>query len=57
MDRDNSDRQEALKRLTESRRAALKRLIGTGMYVVPLVSSFSMEALSIDGFLHTAEAY
>ena len=39
-----------------TRRDALKRLIGTGAYAVPVVASFSMTALSVDGFLQTAAA-
>jgi hypothetical protein len=47
---------DAVEGVHETRRDALKRLIGTGAYVVPVVASFSMTALSVDGFLHTAAA-
>jgi hypothetical protein len=34
----------------------LKRLIGTGVYVVPVVASFSMATLSVDGIFMNAAA-
>ncbi len=46
----------ALEGVDESKRATLKRLIGTGAFVVPVVASFAMAALSVDGFFHTAAA-
>lgn len=56
MDESNPEHKAALDRVSTTRRAALKRLIGTGAYVVPVVASFSMAALSVDGFLNTAAA-
>ena len=56
MDESNPEHKAALEGVPETRRAALKRLIGTGAYAVPVVASFSMAALSVDGFLHTAVA-
>ncbi len=56
MDENDPDHKAALEQVPETRRAALKRLVGTGMYVVPVVASFSMAALSFDGFLNTAAA-
>ena len=56
MDEGNPGDKTALEAVSETRRAALKRLIGSGAYVVPVVASFSMAALSVDGFLHTAAA-
>jgi hypothetical protein len=55
-DESNPEHKAALETISKTRRAALKRLIGTGAYVVPVIASFSMAALSIDGFLHTAAA-
>jgi hypothetical protein len=52
----NPEQKAALEGVSETRRAALKRLIGTGVYVVPVVASFSMAALSVDGFVNTAAA-
>ena len=46
----------ALEGLNESRRATLKRLIGTGAFVAPVVVSFAMADLSIDAFMHVAAA-
>jgi hypothetical protein len=56
MDESNRQHKAAVEVDSETRRAALKRLIGTGAYVVPVIASFSMAALSLDGFLHTAAA-
>jgi len=56
MDEGNPEHKTALQAVSETRRATLKRLIGSGAYVVPVVASFSMAALSVDGFLHTAAA-
>jgi hypothetical protein len=52
----NPDQEAALEGVPETRRAALKRLVGMGAYVVPAVTTISMSALSIDGFMHTAAA-
>jgi hypothetical protein len=57
MDEANPEHKRVLEAVSESRRAVLKRLIGTGAYAVPVVASFSVSALSVDGFLHTAAAY
>jgi hypothetical protein len=51
MDERNPQGTTALEAVPETRRAALKRLIGAGAYVVPVIASFSMAALSVDGFL------
>ncbi len=56
MDENNPEREPVGQQVPETRRGALKRLIGTGMYVAPVVASFSMAALSFDGFLNTAAA-
>jgi hypothetical protein len=56
MDESNPEHKAVLEGATETRREALKRLIGTGAYIVPVVASFSMAALSVDGFLNTAAA-
>jgi hypothetical protein len=56
MDEGNPEQKAALEGANPTRRATLKRLIGTGAYVVPVVASFSMTALSVDGFLQTAAA-
>jgi len=52
----NPEQEAALEGVPETRRAALRRLIRMGVYVAPAVASFSMTALSIDGFMHTAAA-
>ena len=46
----------ALEGVDESKRSTLKRLIGTGAFVVPVVASFAMAALSVDGIFHSAGA-
>jgi hypothetical protein len=56
MDEGNPEQKAALEGANPTRRATLKRLIGTGAYVVPVVASFSMTALSVDGFLQTVAA-
>jgi hypothetical protein len=57
MDENNPDHKAAaLDMIGETRRATLKRLIGTGAYAVPVIASFSMAALSVDGFLTTSAA-
>jgi len=53
---ENPKQESALEGVSETRREALKRLIGTGAYMVPVVASFSMAAFSVDGFLNTAAA-
>ena len=56
MDEGNLNLNAALEGVDESKRSTLKRLIGTGAFVVPVVASFAMAALSVDGFFHTAAA-
>jgi hypothetical protein len=56
MEKSNPSHDEALEGVDENKRATLKRLIGTGAFVVPTVATFAMAALSVDGFLHTAAA-
>ena len=52
----NPGQEASLEGVSETRRVALRRLIGMGAYVVPAVTTISMSALSIDGFMHTAAA-
>jgi hypothetical protein len=52
----NPEQEAALEGFPETRRAALRRLVGMGAYVVPAVTTVSMSALSMDGFMHTAAA-
>jgi hypothetical protein len=56
MAEDNSNLDSALEGLDEDRRSTLKRLIGTGAFVAPVVVSFAMAELSIDAFMHAAIA-
>ena len=42
--------------LDEAKRETLKRLIGTGAFIGPIVVSFAMADLSIDAFMHAASA-
>ncbi len=56
MDETNPHLNAALEGVDESKRSTLKRLIGTGAFVVPAVASFAMAALSVDGFFHAAAA-
>jgi hypothetical protein len=56
MDENDLNLSAALEGVDESKRSTLKRLIGTGAFVVPVVASFAMAALSVDGFFHTAAA-
>jgi hypothetical protein len=56
MSEDNPGFKGPLDGLDESRRATLKRLIGTGAFVAPVVVSFAMADLSIDAFMHAAAA-
>ncbi len=46
----------ALEGVDESKRSTLKRLIGTGAFVGPIIASFTMAGLSVDGYLHSAAA-
>lgn len=56
MDRDSQNLDAALDGLDEDKRSTLKRLIGTGAFVGPLVVSFTMADLTIDAFMHAASA-
>ncbi len=56
MDENNPNLKAALEGVDESKRSTLKRLIGTGAFVVPVVASFAMAALSVDGIFHSAGA-
>jgi hypothetical protein len=56
MSEDDQNLGGALDGLDESRRTTLKRLIGTGAFVAPVVVSFAMADLSIDAFMHVAAA-
>lgn len=46
----------ALDGLDANKRTTLKRLIGTGAFVGPVLVSFTMADLSIDAFMHAAAA-
>ena len=46
----------ALDGIDESKRSTLKRLVGTGAFVGPIIASFTMAGLSVDGYLHAAAA-
>ncbi len=48
MDKIKPNLKDALEGVDESKRSTLKRLIGTGAFVVPVVASFAMAALSVD---------
>lgn len=56
MTEDNPKLDSALDGLDQGRRATLKRLIGTGAFVAPVVVSFAMAELSVDAFMHAAAA-
>jgi len=56
MSGNEQDLDGALKGLDEDKRSTLKRLIGTGAFMTPVVVSFAMADLSIDAFLHVAAA-
>jgi hypothetical protein len=56
MAEDDSNLDSALEGMDEDRRSTLKRLIGTGAFVAPVVVSFTMAELSIDAFMHAAVA-
>jgi hypothetical protein len=47
---------KALAEVDPKKRATLKRLIGTGVFVKPVVASFPMAGLSLGAFLRTASA-
>lgn len=52
----DKDLDAALDGFDESKRSTLKRLIGSGAFVTPVVVSFAMADLSIDAFMHVAAA-
>jgi hypothetical protein len=56
MDEDNPNLDSALEQVDEAKRETLKRLIGTGAFMGPIVVSFAMADLSIDAFMHAASA-
>ena len=56
MNDNNQDLDAALEGVDESKRSTLRRLIGTGAFVVPVVATVTMSALSVDGMLHAAAA-
>jgi hypothetical protein len=56
MTEDNQPVEAALEGLDEGKRSTLKRLIGAGAFVRPIVVSFAMADLSIDAFMHSAVA-
>jgi len=56
MDQDGQNLDAALEGLDENKRSTLKRLIGTGAFVGPMVVSFTMADLTIDAFMHAASA-
>jgi hypothetical protein len=56
MDESNPSINDALKGVDEDKRSTLKRLIGTGAFVGPVVVSFTMADLTIDAFMHAASA-
>src|SRR5215475_5079512 len=56
MDETNPNLKAALEDLDEAKRETLKRLIGTGAFMGPIVVSFAMADLSIDAFMHAAAA-
>jgi len=56
MDDSNRSLDSALEGLDEGKRATLKRLIGTGAFIGPMVVSFAMADLTIDVFMHSAAA-
>jgi hypothetical protein len=56
MDKGNPRVDVALEGVDESKRSTLRRLIGTGVFVAPIVASFAMAGLGLDAFLHSAAA-
>jgi hypothetical protein len=57
MDENSRNLDAALEGLDQNKRSTLKRLIGTGAFVGPLVVSFAMADLSIDAsFMHAVAA-
>jgi hypothetical protein len=56
MSETNKNVDAALQEVDEQKRSTLKRLIGTGAFVTPVVVSFAMADLSIDAFMHVAAA-
>jgi hypothetical protein len=56
MSEDGQDFNGALEGLDPDKRSTLRRLIGTGAFVGPVLVSFTMADLSIDAFMHAAAA-
>jgi hypothetical protein len=56
MDDSNPNLNAALEGVDESKRSTLRRLIGTSAFVVPVVATVAMSALSVDGMLHASAA-
>jgi hypothetical protein len=56
MSEDGQDFNGALDGLDADKRSTLKRLMGTGAFVGPVLVSFTMADLSIDAFMHAAAA-
>ena len=56
MDENNPNLNAALEQVDEGKRATLRRLIGTGAFMGPIIVSFAMGDLSIDAFMHAASA-
>jgi hypothetical protein len=56
MDDNQRNLDAALTGLDEDKRSTLKRLIGTGAFVGPMIVSFTMADLTIDAFMHAASA-
>jgi hypothetical protein len=56
MDDSNPNLDDALRGVDEGKRSTLKRLIGTGAFVGPMVVSFTMADLTIDAFVYASVA-
>jgi hypothetical protein len=56
MDGGKTNLDEALEGIDESKRSALRRMIVKSAFVAPVVASFAMAGLTVDGFLRTASA-
>jgi|HubBroStandDraft_2_1064218.scaffolds.fasta_scaffold204985_2 hypothetical protein len=56
MDENSRNLDAALEGLDQDKRSTLKRLIGTGAFVGPIVVSFAMADLSIDSFMQAVAA-
>ncbi|MDR3469695.1 MAG: hypothetical protein P4M07_27510 [Xanthobacteraceae bacterium] len=56
MNDNDQNLEAALDGLDQGKRSTLKRLIGTGAFVGPMIVSFTMADLTIDAFMHAASA-